>query len=178
MSEYILVRHAESHANTGNFVAFGNEDSPLNENGIKQIPGIRRAFKQLGIIPSEYEKPVLTSEFVRTKETAKRVGFRFIDHSPLINEARVDEEVRSGIKPVLKHAAERWVPDTIKEPASRFVDMLQSGGMGYEIFFTHGMFIAGALLECDERGIQTGVPFDPKRGYVPLRAAVTKITIA
>lgn len=179
MPEIILARHAESHANNGDFVAFGNNESPLTDHGIEEALAMRAAFgTRFAINPGEYERAVLASTFTRTQQTAEVVGFRVVDISSSIDEARVDKEVRSGIKPAVKHAKERWVPDTIKGPAASFVDGVQSGELDYEIFFTHGMFTAGVLLECDARGIDHGVPFDIERGYVPLRAALTQLTIS
>jgi hypothetical protein len=178
MTEILLARHAQAYANQRDFAAFGNRESPLTDHGIEQTKAMNQAFRSdFDIIPEEYPRPVLASTFVRPQQTARLVGFNVIDISSKIDEARVDEEVMSGINPVEKHANERWVPDSLKEPVASFLDEVQGGSLRYEIYFTHGMFIAGVVLECEARGIDHGIPFDAKRGYAPLQAAITKLVV-
>ena len=178
MAEILLARHAQAYANKRDFAAFGNKESPLTDHGIEQTKAMNQTFrKDFGIVPETYSSPVLASSYVRPQQTARLVGFGVIHISSKIDEARVDDEVRSGISPVEKHANERWVPDSLKGPVAGFLDDIQEGSLDYEIYFTHGMFIAGVALECDSRGIDHGMLFDEKRGYVPLQAAVVKLVI-
>ncbi|MFI5271030.1 MAG: phosphoglycerate mutase family protein [Candidatus Saccharimonadales bacterium] len=178
MSERLLIRHAQSYANKRDFTAFGNEDSPLTDKGIGQahaINGVLRA--EFGIVPEEYERPVLASTYRRPQQTAEVVGFRDIHVSPIINESDVDDESMNGRDVIEKHAQEVWVPDSVRARAGDFVDKVQSGELDYEIYFSHGIFIAAVLLECDVRLIETAVEFDENRGYVPLQAAITKVEL-
>ena len=178
MAEIILARHAESYANKRDFAAFGNKESPLTDHGKAQTKRMNQTFSgEFGIVTEDYIRPVLASSFVRTQQTARLVGFNVIHISPKIDEARVDEEVMSGISPVYKHATERWVPDSLKQPVVSFLDDLQEGRLNYEIYFTHGMFIAGLVLECEARGIDHGMTFDAERGYVPLQATLVKLVL-
>ena len=178
MAEILLARHAQAYANRRDFAAFGNKESPLTDHGIGQTIAMNRAFRSdFGIVPEEYARPVLASTFVRPQQTARLVGFNVIHISSKIDEARVDDEVMSGISPIEKHANERWVPESLKGPVARFLDEVQEGSLSYEIYFTHGMFIAGVALECEARGIDHGIPFDEKRGYVPLQAAIAKLAV-
>lgn len=178
MAEILLARHAQARVNKRDFAAFGNKESPLTEHGIQQAKSMNQGFRtDFRIIPEEYDRPVLASTFVRPQQTARLVGFRVVHTSSLIDEARVDDEVKSGISPVDKHVKDRWVPDSIKGPAARFVDEVSDRTLDYEIYFSHGMFIASVILELDARHIEHGVPFDPKRGYVPLQAAITRLEV-
>lgn len=174
MSEVLLARHAQSFANKRDFAAFGNIDSPLTEKGLTQSDELSKLFvAEYGIDPVNYNEPVLSSEFTRTQQTANRVGFRNIDINPLINEADVDREIGDGKDVIEKHKNERWAPELVRERARKFLDLVQKGELEYQIFFTHGIFIASVLLELDTNSHI----FDEKRGYVPLQASITKIAI-
>ena len=176
MSEILLVRHAQSYANKRDFTSFGNVESPLTERGVGQAQALNEVFRvEFGIVPEEYEHPVLASSYTRPQQTAQHAGFKYIDTNPLINESDVDNDTMTGNDVIKKHCEERWVPVSVKERASSFLDQVIEGGLDYDIYFTHGMFIAAVLLECDVRLIEVGAPFDEKRGYVPLQTAVTKI---
>lgn len=180
MSEILLVRHAQSYANKRDFAAFGNVDSPLTEKGIQQAEALKQTFdEEFGIAPEDYDRPVLASTFTRAQQTAMHAGFRNVDISPLINESDpdLDEVVMSGSDVIRKHAGERWVPDGVTQRASTFLDHVRDGELNYGIYFSHGMFIAGVLLECNVRLIEVAVPFDEKRGYVPLQTAIIKLEV-
>lgn len=178
MTEILLARHAQSWANKRDFTAFGNMESPLTEKGIQQALTLGQLLRyEYGIDPELYGAPVLASEYVRPKQTAEVAGFRNIHIDGLINECEMKEEITSGIEVIKKHREERWVPEKTKENAKRFIDLVGQGDLGYEVYFTHGMFIAGVLLELDEQGIRHAYTPDDQRGYVPLQASVTALGI-
>lgn len=178
MSELYLVRHAQSFANIRDFTAFGNIDSPLTDRGIGEAEGIKKTFQdEYGIDPDMYDKPVAVSAYKRPQQTAELAGFQNRIELPLINESDVDRDILSGTDVIRKHQAERWVPDETKARASEFFDGIRSGELPYEICFTHGMFIAGFLLECGARSVKVRQPFTEDRGYVPKLARIIKITL-
>jgi broad specificity phosphatase PhoE len=178
MKEILLTRHGQAFANKRDFTAFGNVESPLTERGIEQSTGLNRTFKtEFGIVPEEYGQPVAASEYTRPQQTARYAGFKFIDVLPLINESDVDREVLSGTDVISRHRTERWVPDETKERARELFDRIREGDLKYDIYFTHGMFIAGFLLECEARRVEVGYPFTEERGYVPLQASIIKVTL-
>jgi broad specificity phosphatase PhoE len=178
MSERLLIRHAQAFANIRDFTAFGNEDSPLTDKGILQAHGINETLRtEFDIVPEEYDRPVLASSYKRPQQTAQVVGFKDIHVSPIINESDIDDASMNGRDVIEKHAQEVWAPDSVKARAGDFIDKVQSGELDYEIYFSHGMFIAAVLLECDVRVIEIATDFDEKRGYVPLQAAITKVDI-
>ncbi|CAN5165263.1 hypothetical protein BH09PAT3_BH09PAT3_4020 [soil metagenome] len=178
MAEILLVRHAQSYANKQDFTAFGNVESPLTERGIEQAVALNGVFRaEFGIVPEEYDRPVVASAYTRPQQTAQHAGFQHIDINPLINESVIDSRLESGKDIVKRHSLERWVPESVRQRASDFVDQVHSGELNYEIYFSHGVFIAAVLLECDVRLIEVAVPFTEDRGYVPLQAAVTKLDI-
>ena len=173
-----MVRHAQSYANKRDFTAFGNQDSPLTERGIAQASALNAVFRgEFGIVPEEYQRPVAVSEYTRAQQTAKYAGFLAMDVVPLINESDVDRDIMSGTDVIKKHKHERWVPDETAERAHQLYERIQTGDFAYEIYFTHGMFKAGFLLECSRRSIELPVLFTDDRGYVPLQATVTKVTL-
>lgn len=179
MAEILLVRHAEAYANKRNFVAHGNIDSPLTDKGKAQIPGMIQDLQdEHDIVPSTYKPYIMASEYTRAQQSAQLAGFRNIHISPLINESDVDWEIIAGTDVVGKHQAERWSPEADRERARSFIDQVSSGELSYQIYFTHGMFIAAVLLEL-ELIHEGNIPnkFDDKRGFVPLQAAITKVTI-
>ncbi len=178
MTEVLLVRHAQSFANVRDFAAFGNIESPLTERGIGQARALNDIFKsEFGIVPEAYDRPVLASSYTRPQQTAQHAGFRTIHINPVINESDVEYEVMNGVDVIQKHASERWAPDSVKQRASSFINQVRDRQLDYEIYFTHGVFIAAVLLECDVRLIETATPFDDERGYIPLQAAITKLEI-
>lgn len=178
MAEILLVRHAQSLANKRDFTAFGNMESPLTDRGVEQAQGLNRVFREeFGIVPEEYDRDVAVSQFTRPQQTAKHAGFVNLVVLPLINESDVDREVASGVDVIKRHKRERWVPDETAERVSTFFDRVKSGEIDHEIFFSHGMFIAGFLLECNVRLVEVAAPFTNKRGYVPLQATITKVVL-
>ncbi len=178
MTEVLLVRHAQSHANKRNFAAFGNVKSPLTERGISQAQGLGYVFRETyGIDPLHYDRPVLASEFTRPQQTAEHAGFTKIDTSSLINESDVDRDVMSGVDVIDRHRKERWAPSESLERAQKFIELVRSGELAYQIYFSHGMFIASVLLELDQPVGSISQPFDEKRGFVPLQATVIKVNL-
>lgn len=178
MAEIFLVRHAQSYANKRDFTAFGNIESPLTERGIAQAVALKGLFKEvIGVFPEEYEWPVLASTYTRPQETAKHAGFRNIHTDPIINESDVDREIMSGLDVIKKHCREHWAPPEVQKRAQRFIGLVREGELGYEIYFTHGMFIASVLLELDGGAEATTYAFDAKRGYVPLQATITQVEL-
>lgn len=176
MSEILLIRHAESEENLGKFTAFGNEESPLTEKGkIVQSLGLRAELLGRGIDPAKYSKRILASTLRRTGETAICVGFKedLIDRSSDINETDVRKDVLSGIDIIKRHKTEGWIPEETRVRAERFVEQFQAGELEYEIFFTHGLFIASVLTVFEGHNIA----FDAKRGYIPLQASITPLTL-
>ena len=176
MAEILLVRHCQSEANKRNFAAFGNEESPLTEKGrTVQADELRAKLIDRVMDPAVYPRRVMASTLRRTKETATCVGFSedAIDVGPEINESNVEGEVLSGINVIQKHTHEGWVPEETKMRAERFIELIRSRSLDYEIFFTHGLFIASVLTVLDSPDYQ----FDVKRGYIPLQASITPITI-
>ncbi|OGL29363.1 hypothetical protein A3D14_01180 [Candidatus Saccharibacteria bacterium RIFCSPHIGHO2_02_FULL_47_12] len=182
MAEILLVRHAKSYANQRDFTAFGNVDSPLVEKGVKQAQELAEVLKnQYGIIPSEYDLPVVSSEFVRPQQTAQIAGFKKVHIHPVINEAEFDRTVMGVPDPVAKHARERWAPDETRERAKRLIEIIRTGELNYTIFFTHGLFIAATLLELSEEaqanGHRLGHEFTEDRGFIPRLATITPVEI-
>ncbi len=178
MAQILLARHAQSYANKRDFTAFGNMESPLTEKGIQQAEALGRLLRhEYGIDPELYDAPVLASEFVRPKQTAEVAGFKDIRIDGLINECKMREEMGSGIDVIKKHCEERWVPKDTRENAKIFLDRVSQGNLDYEVYFTHGMFIASVLLELDEQGLRHDYDPDEQRGYVPLQASVTQLNI-
>lgn len=178
MPEILLVRHAQSHANKRNFAAFGNVDSPLTDRGVEQSIGLWAVFRdEYGIDPLEYDQPVLASEYTRPQQTAEHAGFRYIHVNPLINESDVDRDIMSGVDVIAKHQAERWAPEESRQRARRFIELVRTGELGYQIYFSHGMFIASVLLELDQSERNSPYTFDNKRGFVPLQTAIIQATL-
>jgi len=178
MTEILLARHAQSWANKRDFTAFGNMESPLTEKGIQQAVALGQLLREeYGIDAEAYDLPVLASEYVRPKQTAEVAGFRNIHIDGLINECEMKEEITSGIEVIKKHLEERWVPEKTRENAKRFIERVAQGDLEYGVYFTHGMFIAAVLLEFDEQGLPHTYTPDDQRGYIPLQASVTQLTI-
>lgn len=178
----MLVRHAVSHANTGDFTAFGNQDSPLTTRGTLQAKRLKVTFaEQYGIYSQDYRLPVVASEFRRTHETAKYAGFVNIEVNDVVNEARTVEIGVSGQELIRRHAREQWAPDETMERAQRFIDLVRSGGLSQQIFFSHGVFIASAKLilarEAEQAGHESPFEFSETRGYIPSTATITQLTV-
>ncbi len=173
-----MARHAQSLANKRDFTAFGNRESPLTEKGIQQAVALGQLLRnEYGIDPAVYDLPVLTSEYVRPKQTAEVAGFRNIHINGLINECEMKEEITSGIDVINKHTSEGWVPEQTMKNAQQFIEQIREGTLGYEVYFTHGMFIAGVLTELRDQGVAFDYEFDPGRGYIPLQASITALDI-
>ena len=178
MKEIILVRHAQSYANIRDFAAFGNIDSPLTEKGVAQATALNGIFKaSFGIAPESNTQSVAVSEYTRAQQTAHYAGFHKTEALSLINESDVDRDILSGTDVIAKHTQDRWVPDETRKRAAELFDRIKDEDLTYDIYFTHGMFIAGFLLECSARLGEVPPPFTDKRGYVPLQASVIKLEI-
>lgn len=182
MAEILLVRHAKSYANARD-LAFGNEEAPLNEEGEKQIEGLIREFRDgYGIDPKTYDEAVLSSTFERPYHTASLAGFKNIERNELINEGELPLELRMQRGAVLeKHSRERWVPDELRARSQRFINLIRRGELEYEIFFTHGLFVASVLLDLSDeyaaRGEAFAHVFDQKRGFAPILATITPVIL-
>lgn len=178
MKEFFLIRHGQSYANLRDFTAFGNHESPLTEKGISQAIELRQTLRNNHAIESShYVDTVAVSELVRAQQTAEHAGFKKVSIIPLINESDVDEEVMQGIDVISKHRSELWVPSETKSRARELYERIRDRDMRYEIYFTHGMFIAGFLLECAVQLVEIHKPFDSNRGYIPLLTEVVKVCI-
>ncbi len=178
MPEILLVRHAQSYANIRD-AAFGNEESPLTEKGVQQAVKLRDTLVSVhDIEPSSYERFVLASMFKRPQQTAQSAGFSNIHTNAIINESEVPVELLRGNMVIEKHAHERWVPQELQDRARRFLDLVHGGALEYELFFTHGFFIAAVLTELEQQGLLSERHvFDEKRGYIPYLATVTPVTL-
>lgn len=178
MAEILLIRHAQSEANKRNFTAFGNVDSPLTEKGVEQAVELRTILpERYGITPADYDRPIAVSEYTRAQQTAQIAGFTRQHIRPIINESDVDREITSGIDVIAKHRDENWAPESTRERAGKLIDSVCNGELDYEIFFTHGMFMASVLLECKVRQIDADFPFDEVRGFVPLQTGIVKLEL-
>ncbi len=179
MAKILLIRHAESTANVGD-VAFGNFESPLTENALNnQIPSARKELiEKYGINPDEYSRSVAVSEYYRTYQTARELGFRAIDRTEVINESEIyNSDELAGVDFIKKHVDEDgWLPDQELDRAQQIIENIKSGSFDYEIIFSHGMVIASILSELNRLGVMAIEP-DNKRGYVPLQAQIIQIEI-
>lgn len=173
MPTIYLARHAQSTVNAGE-LAFGNRLAPLTPEGMGQVRYLRDKFLfSAGIVPERYRRPVLASEFVRTRDTAMATGFRQINQSALINESRLEEDVLRGMDVINRHRVTGWVPEETLDRARTFISLVREGGLEHEIFFTHGMFIASVLTELGDPNHQ----FNEKRGLIPLQASLTVVEL-
>jgi len=179
MTKILLIRHAESTANIGD-VAFGNFEAPLTDNALNnQIPNARKELiEKYGINPDEYSRPVAVSEYYRTYQTAKELGFRAIDGIEIINESEIyKSDELAGVNVIQKHVDDGWLPEQELARARQIIENIKNGSFDYEIIFSHGMVIAGILSELNSRrGLQTIKP-DAKRGFVPLQSQIIQIEI-
>ena len=180
MTKVLLVRHAQSTANTGD-VAFGNFEAPLTDHALKhQIPQLRKELiDEYGINPDEYDRPVVASEYHRTHQTARELGFRYIDKTGIINESDIyHSDTLAGVDVVQKHVEEGgWLPEEELARAQEIIDHIRRGTFEYEIIFSHGMVIAGILSELNKRRGSKSIKPDAERGYVPLQAQIIQIDI-
>lgn len=181
MGEILLTRHAKSYANARD-PAFGNVESPLDEKGIGQTVQLGATFSSdHDIVPKFYPRAVLASEYKRPQETARHAGFKYIRVSPIINESAIDRELLSGRQIITKHKEEGWVPPETRERAQKFLSLIRQGELEYQIFFTHGLFIASVLSELSAeaaaRGEEPQHTFDEERGFIPLLATITPATV-
>ncbi len=183
MAEILLVRHAKSLANKRDFTTFGNEDSPLEiEKGIPQARGLAEVFRNAyNIDPPTYDRPVMASEYTRAYQTAREVGFQQVDASGILDESRFSLEELSPEACVRRHASEGWVPLETAERALRFVKLVQTGELSYQVYFSHGMMIAGIMQlladEADIRGEVFPHEFRKGRGYIPDLATIIPVNV-
>jgi broad specificity phosphatase PhoE len=150
VTKVLLIRHAQSIANTGD-MAFANFESPLTDTALSsQIPKAREELiEQYGINPDEYDRPVAASEYYRTYQTARELGFRCIDRIGMINESDIyNSGDLTGVDVIQRHVEEDgWLPEQELSRAQEIIESMQSGSLDYEIIFSHGMVIAGILSE-------------------------------
>lgn len=177
-----MARHAKSWANRRDITVFGNAESPLDPKGEGQATLMNAVFdEEHGIVPEEYDEPVLASTFVRPQQTAHLAGFRRIVADDILNESEIPPNLLAGSRVVEKHAAERWIPEELRDRAKRFVSLVREGELDYQIYFSHGFFIASVLeVVSDEhaaRGEESPHLFDERRGYIPHLAKITPITL-
>lgn len=178
MAEILMIRHAQSYANKRD-AAFGNMKSPLTPKGREQVVELREKLPaRHGITPAKYGKPVVASEYLRTQQTAELTGFPVIHVNPVINESEIPLELRGGRDIINKHASEHWIPEEVKPLVEEFIDNVRSSHFEYQIYFSHGMFIAGLLTHLQGEDPENfDHPFDPERGFIPLQASITPVTI-
>ena len=173
MTEFLFIRHGEAFVNV-NDLAFGNRESPLTANGVNQVLALEEELAPYT------EQQAAVSTYRRAKETATVAGFSYPAVVPLLDESELDPVIFDWgdiNQPMDKHVQERWIPLETLGRASTLVQMIQEGDLDYQVYFTHGLFIAGILMVCEIAGIETNYPFDPVRGYVPLRAQIVRIEI-
>jgi len=179
MTKVLLIRHAESTANKGD-VAFGNFEAPLTDNALNnQIPNARKELiEKYGINPDEYSRPVAVSEYYRTYQTAKELGFRAIDEIEVFNESEIyQSDELASLDVIKKHVDDDgWLPEQELVRARQIIENIKNGTFDYEIIFSHGMVIAGILSELNRLGAMAIEP-DNKRGYVPLQSQIIQIEI-
>lgn len=188
MREVLLIRHAQSEANKQRsddtegavHTAIGNSTARITSKGIEQSEELATLLnEQFGIDPAMYDKPVASSEYTRPQETLIAAGFQRYHLQPILNELEVSDEIiplLGGRKIIEKHARERWVPDEVYERAVRFIEMVRSGELGYQIYFSHGLFIAGVKLAAEEYAPENSYHFGD-RGYIPLQAEPTQLVV-
>jgi broad specificity phosphatase PhoE len=183
MAEIILVRHAKAYANLRDFTAAGNEKSEVEPaKGRGQAIGLGRVFREkYHIDPVSYPHAVAASEYTRTQQTAELAGFRRVHIHPILNESVFDREGLNPEEVKLKHVQERWVPGETAERAERFVELIRKGDLEYQIFFSHGIFIAGVMLHLADEANVTGAPFPheftEERGFIPRNAETILATV-
>lgn len=130
-----------------------------------------------GIIPVNYVKPVLTSLYERSLQTAQAAGFATIHRTDIIDESEIySSGPLAGVDVIKKHVNEDgWLPEEEMDRAHCFIEAVRMGRLPYEIVFSHGMIIAAIISELARQG---GVyRFDEKRGYVPLQAGIVRVEI-
>ncbi len=172
MPQIYLARHGQSTVNVGD-IAFGNKSAPLTVVGMGQTSELRNGFMEVGITPESYDMPVLASDYVRARDTARATGFTVIDQSSIVNEANLEGDISQGLQVIKKHSKTGWVPEETYVRAQHFISLIREGMLGYEVYFTHGMFIASVLtvLEDDRHTL------DADRGFIPLQASLTVVDI-
>ena len=179
MKQILFIRHAESTVNNGD-VAFGNLEAPLTQKALEvQIPNTENElFEKYGITPDRCDKLVAVSLYRRACQTAEALGFKNINQLEILNESQIynDGELK-GVDVIKKHVSENgWLPELELARARQIIKEIQDRKLNYEIFVSHGMVIAGVISELNRLGL-ADVPFDAKRGYVPLQAQVTCVNL-
>lgn len=180
----MLIRHAQSEANVraagdGQTTAVGHSFSPLTPKGIKQSLQLAVTLENdYGIIPGEYDEPVAASEFLRPQQTAQHSGFKKVHIQPVLNEIDVPVEFIPNRGAIRKHAAERWIPDDGGR-VQEFLTRVRDRDMDYQIYFTHGLFIAGVrkALETEVGIAAYPQEFDSERGYIPLQTGIVRLVL-
>lgn len=179
MAELLLVRHAESLANKGDFLAFDNKRSPLTKKGLDQCVALKeRLTKEYGVNPPLYDYTVAASEYVRAQQTAEEVGFKYVTVELVLNEPDFSRGELTGPQITEKHKNERWVPQEARDQAKILLERISNDKFDYMIAFTHGMFMATVLLELEDSGYDmSNYQFDDKRGYVPLQTGIVPLNL-
>lgn len=181
----LLVRHAEAEANKKREkgdVAFGNFESPLTHKALsQQAPDARRELIEThNFTPKDFEKAVLASEYLRTGDTARAMGFETIHTLELLNESDIYQKRKlRGVDVIKKHVEEDgWLPRKERKRGRKILKMIKRGELNeYGVIFSHGMVIAGILSELNRQSGFEVIKPDPKRGLVPLQAQIIKIEV-
>lgn len=185
MPRIIMVRHGQAEINEERkagevSTAIGHSKSPLTKKGVMQsiVLGDERFPKQFGIKPREYGRAVAASEFLRPQQTLEYAGFREVHVLPILNELTPPLELVEGRKAIEKHAAERWTPEDDGQ-VDEFVDRIRSDDLTYEIYGSHGLFIAKLMMKLEaEVGVEAFPhEFDPERGYIPFQTGVVVLDV-
>ncbi len=179
MKQILFIRHAESTTNVGD-VAFGNLEAPLTQKALEvQIPNAKNElFEKYGISPESCNKLVASSLYRRAHQTAKELGFGYVDQLEILNESQIyNQGELKGVDVIKKHVDENgWLPEQELVRARQIIKAIQDGEINHEIFVSHGMVIAGIISELNRSGF-ADIPFDAKRGYVPLQAQIVCVRV-
>jgi hypothetical protein len=102
-------------------------------------------------------------------------GFSHVETDSLVNESNLESLGMNGTEAVKRHLNEGWVPDETLVRAKRFITLVRSGDLGYQIYFTHGLFIASVLTELNTEEHR----YEPsaKRGLIPNLATITGVIV-
>lgn len=177
----LLVRHGEAEINkarSGDAAAIGHTLSPLTPKGRSQSVILGRHLgDQYDFTDSDFSAPVAASEYLRPQQTAEHAGFKAVHIQPILNELDVPLELVPGRRAVEKHASERWIPDD-QGRAREFIERVRTDDLDYQVFFTHGLFIAAVRLAVESEVGVEAYPneFDPGRGYIPLQTGVVLLS--
>lgn len=122
----------------------------------------------------------MSSNYKRARDTAQYAGFRYVDTTDLIAEGGIPDGLLRGREVVLKHSRERWVPAELADRRDQFFDKVRSGEFEYDVYMSHGLFIASVILRLEEewdKPEQFPFSFNQTRGYIPDLASVTTVKL-